>query len=192
RQDGPSRWGAHANRPVLFRQGRRTTREHRLVLSRWGRLLESDQEAPVRTGLVLAWAGRGLEQEALPLTGSLPRQLDDALHKLADDLARPEPPPLVADRKKCVLCGWKAACDQVAAAEGHLSEVSGIGGRRREMLLDLGIDSLSRLAAADPIDLAEALEVHGPQHGEVAAQLVAQARVQRDGVPVRLPEASGA
>jgi uncharacterized protein len=78
RLEGQSRWGAHAYRPVLFRQGRRTTREHRLVLALWGRLLESDQGAPVRSGLVLALAGRGMEQEALPLTGGLPRQLDDA------------------------------------------------------------------------------------------------------------------
>ena len=198
RLEGQSRWGAHAYRPVLFRQGRRTTREHRLVLALWGRLLESDQGAPVRSGLVLAWAGRGMEQEALPLTGGLPRQLDDALLKLADDLARPEPPPLVADRKKCVLCGWKAACDQVAAAEGHLSEVSGIGAKRREMLLELGISRLSDLAASEPEQLAEALAVHGEQHAEMSPQLITQARVQQSGTPLRrepgaaLPELAAA
>jgi uncharacterized protein len=126
-----------------------------------------------------------MEQEALPLTGGLPRQLDDALLKLADDLARPEPPPLVADRKKCVLCGWKAACDQVAAAEGHLSEVSGIGAKRREMLLELGISRLSDLAASEPEQLAEALAVHGEQHAEMAPQLITQARVQQSGTPLR-------
>jgi uncharacterized protein len=139
----------------------------------------------VRNGLVLAWAGQGLAQEALPLSGGLPHQLDDALLKLADDLARPEPPPLVADRKKCVLCGWRIACDQVAAAEGHLSEVSGIGAKRREMLIELGITSLRQLADADPEHLAEALAVHGEQHAEVADQLVTQARVQWQGVPLR-------
>jgi uncharacterized protein len=185
RVEGGSRWGDHSYRPVLFRQGRNTTREHRLVLALWGRLLEQEQQAPVRTGLVLAWAGRALQQEALSLTGSLPRQLDEALLKLAAELASPEPPPLVADRKKCVLCGWRAACDQVAAAEGHLSEVSGIGAKRREMLLEQGIRSLEQLAGADPDALAEALAVHGEQHAEVAEQLVTQARVQRDGTPLR-------
>jgi uncharacterized protein len=183
--NGSSRWGGHAYRPVIFRQGRRTTREHRVVLALWGRLLEAEQQAPVANGLVLAGAGRGLEKETLNLAGSLPRQLDEALQRLAADLERPTPPPLVADRKKCVLCSWRSACDQVAAAEGHLSEVSGIGAKRRDMLLDLGIDRLEQLAAASPEQLAEALLVHGEQHAEVADQLVTQARVQRDGVPLR-------
>jgi uncharacterized protein len=185
RVPGASRWGEHAYRPVLFRQGRRTTREHRLVLALWGRLLAEEQRAPVRTGLVLAGSGGALQQEALPLEGGLPRQLDEALLKLAHDLARPEPPPLVADRKKCVLCGWRGACDQVAAAEGHLSEVSGIGARRREMLLEQGIDRLADLADAEPESLAEALAVHGEQHREVAEELITQARVQRGGLARR-------
>jgi predicted RecB family nuclease len=185
RVKGSSRWGEHAYRPVIFRQGRRTTREHRVVLALWGRLLAQEQQAAVANGLVLSGAGRGLEKETLSLTGSLPRQLDEALERLAGDLARSSPPPLVADRKKCVLCSWRGACDQVAAAEGHLSEVSGIGAKRREMLLGLGVDRLEQLAAAEPEQLAEALLVHGEQHAEVAAQLVTQARVQRDGVPLR-------
>lgn len=192
RVSGSSRWGDHAYRPVLARQGRNTTREHRQLLALWGRLLSVHQDADVPHGLVIAGAGRQLQREQLAIGGGLQRQLDESLLRLQDDLAVSTPPPLTSDRKKCTLCSWRGLCDAEAATEGHLSEVSGIGGRRREMLLDLGIDSLSRLAAADPIDLAEALEVHGPQHGEVAAQLVAQARVQRDGVPVRLPEASGA
>ncbi len=198
RVQGSSRWGGHAYRPVMFRQGRRTTREHRVVLALWGRLLAEEQQAPVANGLVLSGAGRGLEKETLSLTGSLPRQLDEALERLAADLARSAPPPLVADRKKCVLCSWRGACDQVAAAEGHLSEVSGIGAKRREMLLELGVDRLEHLAAAEPEQLAEALLVHGEQHAEVAGQLVTQARVQRDGVPLRrdpsasLPELAAA
>ena len=198
RVNGSSRWGGHAYRPVIFRQGRRTTREHRVVLALWGRLLAEEQQAPVANGLVLAGVGRGLEKETLNLSGSLPRQLDEALQRLAADLERPTPPPLVADRKKCVLCSWRSACDQVAAAEGHLSEVSGIGAKRREMLIDLGVDRLERLAAAEPQQLAEALLVHGEQHAEVADQLVTQARVQRDGEPLRrdpapaLPELAAA
>jgi uncharacterized protein len=51
-------------------------------------------------------------------------------------------------------------------------------------LLELGVDRLDHLAAAEPQQLAEALLVHGEQHAEVAEQLVIQARVQRDGVPL--------
>ena len=185
RVKGESQWGPHSYRPVLFRPGRRTTREHRYVLALWGRLLAEAQQAPVRTALVLSGSGRGLQQETVPLAGSLPRQLDEALERLADDLRRPTPPPLVADRKKCVLCSWKASCDQVAAAEGHLSEVSGIGAKRRDMLMELGIDRLGALAEADPGDLADRLMTYGEQHAEIAPQLVTQAQVQARGEPLR-------
>ena len=185
RVKGSSRWGSHSYRPVLFRPGRRTTREHRYVLALWGRLLAEVQEAPVRTALVLSGSGRGLQQETVPLAGSLPRQLDEALERLAADLRRPTPPPLVADRKKCVLCSWKSSCDQVAAAEGHLSEVSGIGAKRRDMLLELGIDRLTALAQADPSDLADRLMTYGEQHADIAPQLVTQAQVQAKGEPLR-------
>ena len=189
RVPGASRWGAHAYRPVLARQGRRLTREHRLQLALLGRLLAEHQQTPVPQALVVAGAGRLLERETLTLGDGLRRQLDDALEKLAADLARPEPPPLVNDRKKCTLCGWRALCDAEAAAEGHLSEVSGIGGKRRDLLLGLGIGTLSELAARDPQLLAEELAVHGEQHREVAAGLVAQARVQAAAAPRRVDAA---
>jgi uncharacterized protein len=185
RVEAPSRWGAHSYRPVLARQGRRLTREHRVLLALWGRLLAERQRAPVSHGLVLAGADRRLERERLALGAGLQRQLDESLERLALDLGRPEPPPLVSDRKKCTLCSWRGACDRVATAEGHLSEVSGIGGKRRELLLDLGITSLAQLAAADPDRLAEDLAEHGEQHREVAPKLVAQARVQQEGLPRR-------
>ncbi len=188
---GSSRWGDHAYWPVLGRQGRHLTREHRLVLTLWGRLLAERQQAPVPLALAVAGEGRGLQRQRLPLGGGLQRQLDEALERLAGDLGRPEPPPLVADRKKCVLCGWRGPCDQEARRLGHLSEVSGIGGRRRELLLEQGITSLRELAACDPAALAESLAVHGDQHRDIAAQLVAQARVQACGQPERLRPEGG-
>ena len=191
RVDGRSRWGGFAYRPVLARQGRNLTREHRLQLTLWGRLLEVHQQGPVPSALVVGPGDRPLVREQLTLTGSLHRQLDESLERLAADLERTQPPPLVNDRKKCVLCGWRSLCDGVAAEEGHLSEVSGIGGKRRDLLLAEGIGSLAELAAADPERLAEDLAVHGEQHREVAPQLVAQARVQAAGAPVRRPGAVG-
>ncbi len=186
RQPGHSRWGAHAYQPVLARQGHNTTREHRLLLALWGRLLGEHQGEPVRQGLVLAGAGRGQPPERLSLSSGLDRQLEDSLGRLAGDLERSEPPPLINDRRKCSLCSWRGLCDAEATAAGHLSEVSGIGGRRRELLLELGITSLDQLAASDPEHLAERLAVHGEQHRAVAPQLVDQARVQRAGQPRRL------
>ena len=185
RLPGQSRWGEYSYRPVLARQGRRLTREHRLQLALWGRLLAEHQQAAVPEALVVAGGDRRLELETLPLNTGLQRQLEESLERLAQDLERPAPPPLVNDRKKCTLCSWRSLCDAEAAAEGHLSEVSGVGGKRRDLLLDLGVRSLAELAAADPEQLADALAVHGEQHREVAAQLVAQALVQAGGEPRR-------
>lgn len=181
RQSGQSRWGDYRYRPVLARQGRRLTREHRLQLALFARLLSDLQQAPVTHGLALAGAGRRLEKETVALGDSLQRQLDEALRKLAADLERPTPPPLAADRRKCTLCSWRSVCNAEARREGHLSEVSGIGAKRRDMLLELGIDSLKALADADPVALEVQLKHFGEQHGAVAAPLVAQARAQRDG-----------
>jgi predicted RecB family nuclease len=186
RVPGSSGWGGHAYRPVLARQGRNIIREHRLLLALWGRLLAQHQRAAVPHGLVLATGPRGLVQERLALGPSLQGQLDGALEKLAVELQQPGPPPLVNDRRKCALCGWRGLCDAEAKAEGHLSEVSGIGGKRRDLLLELGITSLQELARSDPASLAEQLALHGEQHREVAPQLVAQARVQAAGQPRRL------
>ena len=186
---GASRWGDFAYRPVLARQGRRVTREHRLVLALWGRLLAGHQQAPVPQGLVVAGEGRSLERERLSLGDGLQHQLDQSLERLQADLDLRSPPALVSDRKKCTLCSWRGVCDQEAAASGHLSEVSGIGAKRRELLLELGITNLGELAATNPERLADQLEVHGEQHREIAAQLVAQALVQQSGEPVRLDAA---
>ncbi|MEB3234076.1 MAG: TM0106 family RecB-like putative nuclease [Cyanobacteriota bacterium] len=194
RGPGRSVWGDWTYQPVLARQGYRVTREHRLQLALWGRLLAPLQQAAVSHGVVVAGGGRQLQQERLALGGSLQRQLDESLQRLAADLARSEAPALVADRKKCTLCSWRGLCDGVAAAEGHLSEVSGIGGKRRELLLAQGITTLVELAASDPEELATRLELadpqHGKQHAALAADLVAQARVQAGGAPLRLDPAA--
>jgi uncharacterized protein len=187
----PSRWGGHGYRPVLARMGRRTTREHRLLLALWARLLTRHQGAPVTHALVLSGQGERLIQERLTLSSGLDGQLDDSLSRLEADLRRSEPPPLVNDRKKCTLCSWKQLCDGEAAREGHLSEVSGVGSKRRDMLVEAGVHSLADLASADPARLAAALDIHGEQHREIVPQLVAQARVQALGLPERLLEGDG-
>lgn len=189
RQEGTSQWGPFRYQPVLARQGQHITREHRLVLALWGRLLAERQGAPVDQGLVLGGAG-ARRSEKVNLAGSLASQLDQSLTRLAADLERHEPPPLVSDRKKCTLCSWRDLCDEEARQQGHLSEVSGIGGKRRELLVEAGISSLADLAAADPQRLATTLAAHGEQHREMAPKLVAQALVQQRGQARRLHQGS--
>jgi predicted RecB family nuclease len=191
RVNAPSRWGGHGYRPVLVRQGRRTTREHRLLLALWARLLAEAQAAPVPHGLVLAGQGGRLLQERVAISSALEGQLSDSLGRMAADLRRPAPPPLVNDRKKCTLCAWKPLCDQEATRNGHLSEVSGVGSKRRDLLVQAGVHSLSDLARVDPERLASALAQHGDQHRDMVPELVAQARVQARGEPERLQDGDG-
>ena len=182
RVKGRSRWGEFAYRPVMARQGRRLTREHRLPLALAGRLLNDHQQGAVPAALAVGLeGGHRLAKERLPLNAALDRQLDEALGKLASDLRRPQPPALAADRRKCTLCSWRGLCNAQAVADGHLSEVSGIGAKRRDMLQDLGIDSLQDLASADPDALASQLGRFGEQHAAVASPLVAQALAQFEG-----------
>ncbi len=186
RVNGSSHWGGFAYRPVIARQGRRLTREHRLPLALAGRLLATFQSSEVPEALAVARSGRGLELERLPLGISLHRQLDESLLRLLRDLKRVDPPPLAADRRKCMLCSWRGLCNDVASEQGHLSEVSGIGAKRREMLHEIGVNSLHALAAANPQELGGKLKRFGEQHAAMGASLVSQARVQRDGVVERL------
>ncbi|MAR07854.1 MAG: nuclease [Cyanobium sp. NAT70] len=183
---GHSRWGDFAYQPVVARQGRRLTREHQIPLAFIAHVLAQVQQASVPDMLVVGGGGRRLERQRVGFSAGLKRQLAEALRKLGSDLERSQPPALAADRRKCALCCWRGVCSAEAAKAGHLSEVSGIGAKRREMLLELGIEGLQDLAAADPEQLALRMERFGEQHGEVAHSLVAQAMVQRDGRVQRL------
>lgn len=189
RVKGTSRWGDFAYQPVLARQGRRLTREHQLPLALMGLLLEQEQQGAVPSLLVVGRSGPRLQRERVGWSAGLRKQLADALRKLHQDLERSTPPALAADRRKCTLCSWRGVCNAEAARIGHLSEVSGIGAKRREMLQELGIRSLNDLASAEPQPLAKAMERFGEQHAEVVRSLVAQARCQRNGQAERIADA---
>ncbi len=183
---GESRWGKFAYRPVLARQGRKVTREHRLGLTFSGILLEQLQESKVSSGLLVTKGNQELEIQKISLSVNLQQQLLEVLKKIKADLQKDEPPTLISDRRKCTLCCWKGVCNVEATAEGHLSEVSGIGPKRKQILQELGINKLQELATSNPRDLGQKLFAFGVQHSEIADQIVAQARVQHNGSKERL------
>jgi uncharacterized protein len=183
RQGGQSRLGAFSYQPALLQPGRHGTREHRLTLGFWGLLLEPLLGVPVTQGLLLDPQGG---KERVQLQGSQPRQLSQALERLQQDLENRQAPPLTNDRKKCSLCSWKRSCDEVAEAEGHLSQVSGIGGKRRDLLQQLGVADRAALAGTKPEWLMAQLEKRGEQRPELALELIAQAQVQETGLPQAL------
>ncbi len=184
---GQSCWGNFAYRPVVARQGRRVTREQRLALSLIAALLEPLQEASIKDGLAVSIGINGLDIDRIQIHKGLKRQLLQALLNLQADLERDLTElPLLADRRKCAICSWRGFCNTEAAAKGDLSEISGIGPRRKEMLQTLGIKQIDDLALANPSPLGKKLELLGEQNRDITRQLVAQAKVKCYGYPERL------
>ncbi len=175
---GKSCWGEFAYRPVIARQGRKLTREHRLTLAFSGILLENLQQSKVLEGIAVCKKNSALEIQRIDLNQNLRRQLLESIKNLDDVLMQKNPPSLIADRRKCTVCSWKNLCDAEAAAQGFLSEVHGVGAKRQEILQGLGIETIEDLAKTNPIDLREKLKHYGDQHSAIAVDLVAQAKVQ--------------
>ena len=179
RKPGSSQLGSFSYQPALLQPGRHGTREHRLTLALWGWLLEPVQGISASQGWLINPRG---QRERLNLHGGLNRQMETALTRLQQDLKRRSPPPLTQDRRKCTLCSWRRSCDGVAEAQGELSTVSGIGGKRQELLQELGIADRQALADAPGEWLMEQLESRGVQQPELALELIAQAAVQQSGI----------
>ena len=114
--------------------------------------------------------------------------MQTALTRLQQDLKRRNPPPLTHDRRKCTLCSWRRSCDAVAEAQGELSTVSGIGGKRQELLQELGIADRQALADAPGDWLLRQLEERGIQQPGLATEQIAQEIVQQRGIAEQLQE----
>ncbi len=183
---GKSIWGDFEYRPVLARQGKRFGREHRQTLALTGHLLEQVQGSKVSQGLVISQTIFGLEKENVPINNHLINELEDSLRKLKEDLNKNEPPPLTSDRKKCSICSWRVVCNLEAKQKGHLSEVIGVGAKRKEMLQNIGVKNIKDLANSDVSNLEQSLKKFGEQHGHVAKKLIEQAKVQVDKIPKRI------
>ena len=174
---GTSQWGKFAYQPVIARIGNNVTREHRLALSLAVLLLNNFQKSQVNKAIAISKNGNKFDIENLNLSINLRNKLLESIIKLDNDLKLLEPPPLIKNRKKCSICSWKNLCNDEASSQGHLSEVSGIGAKRMDMLQNLGINNLKDLAIADPIKLANNL---GKIHGNIAQTIVKQAFVQKE------------
>ncbi len=183
---GESQWGKHTYRPVMAKHGRKITKEIRLSLALFGYLLKPFQKTPTREGLIVSLSNQKLQLETLPLNSKLNSQLHESLEKLLIDLRRNTPPPITLNRRKCTLCCWRGACNKEAKSEGLLSEISGVGVHRYELLKQIGINNLSDLASTDTIDLGEKLNAYTPNSLELARDLISQAKAQRDGIEERI------
>ncbi len=183
---GESIWGNFSYQPVLARQGKKVTREHKLILSMNGLLINNLQKYQARKGLILHKENEIIKVEKIRLTNNMNRELIESLLNLEKDIESRTPPPITSNRKKCTICSWKKDCDSVAIKEGYLSEVSGIGAKRELFLKKIGIKNIEALAKIKHYKLKEKLDMLGTQHGDISKQLILQAQSQTTNKIIKL------
>ncbi len=183
---GKSIWGNFSYQPLLARQGKKVTREHRLKLAMAGLLINNLQKYQVQKGLILHNANNNIKIEKIKLTDNMNKELINSLLSLERDLESTNPPPITSNRKKCTICSWRKDCDAIAIKEGHLSEVSGIGPKRELLLKQVGIKSIKELSKIKHYKLKEELERFGPHHGDISRQIILQSQSQITNEVIRI------
>ncbi len=188
--EGQSCWGDFKYRPIIVKQGKNLTQNHRLILTLWSVLLQDLQNAPVNECLAISLKSEKLEIQKLIISSKNKAQLEESIRKVSKTITKDSIPPLTYDRKKCSICSWKKFCDQEALAKGELSEVSGIGAKRKEVLELVGIKNINNLARINPKSLNTRLRSLKKNHGIIAKDLIMQAKSQTSLEPLKLTKSS--
>ena len=183
---GESIWGNYAYQPILARQGKKITREHKLTLAMTSLLVNNLQKFQVQKGLILHKENEVLKVEKIKLSDNINKDLIGSLLNLEKDIESRNPPPITSNRKKCTICSWRKDCDAVAIKEGRLSEVSGIGEKRELLLNKIGINNIEELAKIKHYKLKEKLEVFGTQHGDISKQIILQSQSRSTNRAIKL------
>ena len=183
---GDSIWGNFSYQPILARQGKKITREHKLTLAMTGLLINHLQKYQVQKGLILHKENEVIKVEKIRLSDNINTDLIDSLTNLEKDIESITPPPITSNRKKCTICSWRKDCDSEAVKEGSLSEVSGIGAKRKLLLNKIGINNIEELAKIKPYKLKEKLEIFGTQHGDISKQIILQSQSQSTNRAIKL------
>ncbi len=183
---GESIWGSFSYQPMIARQGKKVTREHRLILAMTSLLINNLQKYQVKKGLILHKENETLKVEKIRLTDNINTELIESLLNLERDIESKTPPPITSNRKKCTICSWRKYCGAIAIKEGHLSEVSGIGAKRELLLNKIAINNIEELAKIKHYKLKEKLDKFGTQHGDISKQLTLQAQSQLTNKAIKL------
>ena len=183
---GESIWGNFAYQPILARQGKKITREHKLTLAMTGLLINNLQKFQVKKGLILHKENEVIKVEKIKLSDNINTDLIGSLLNLEKDIESRNPPPITSNRKKCTICSWRKDCDAVAIKEGRLSEVSGIGAKRELLLNKIGINNIEELAKIKHYKLKEKLEIFGTQHGDISKQIILQSQSRSTNRAIKL------
>ncbi len=184
--NGISKLGKFLYIPVVTKQGKRLTREHKLSLALYAFLLDQFQNTKLEYGLIISLVSNKIEVKKMTLTNQIKSELFQTLKKINKQLYSKNSPSLATDRKKCTICSWKNFCDKIAYEAEDLTEISGIGGKRKKILQEIGIYNLSELSLSNEDNLINKLNSHGDNQIKIIGQLIKQAKVQKKLLPEKV------
>ncbi|MDJ0897353.1 MAG: TM0106 family RecB-like putative nuclease [Xenococcus sp. MO_188.B8] len=166
KQPGKSIFGDWTYIPVNIKLGRRPKPEYKLIAAYHAQIVAAiTGELPPQSTLIL----RQQNDYQINLEYWLPRMYN-IVNDCIEMLVTKQTPEVFISRQRCSLCHWHGYCHNHAKSQQHLSLVPGITPKRYESLLELGLDSLESIAAANQSQMAEKIGK------EIASQLQQQAR----------------
>ncbi len=182
---GKSKWGQYKYLPVVYKLGKKTTKEHLFDLAFSSMLLESFQESKIDKGLVISSFDKKINVEEIYLNKKLRKKVLNVLLSLNECLEG-FMPEITQDRKKCTICSWQKFCDKEAKENGCLTDIDGIGSKTASLLITNGIDNTQTLASYSEKKLGEKLSKFNDQKYEKASVFVKQAQAYISGEPYRI------
>jgi predicted RecB family nuclease len=142
RVDGPSTLGDFHYAPMLFQDGRKVSKEQRLLLELYGLLLFKVQGRMPVFGM--AWHGPNCDCTKLRLSPDLRRA--ERLLQSVKEMGRAESSPMLILNSHCSICEFHQRCHDQAVREENLSLLRGIGEKEIKGYIRKGIFTITQLA----------------------------------------------
>ena len=183
--EGKSKWGNYKYIPVVYKLGRRTTKEHLFDLAFSAIILETFQESKIDKGLVISNFAKNSYIEEINLDAKLRKKVLNIvlIIKKSFEGVIPE---ITEDRKKCSICQWQNFCDKEAKDNGFLNDIDGIGSKTSLLLKNNGISNIQQLASSSEIELGDKLSIFKEQKYEKARKFIKQAESYLTGSPIKI------
>lgn len=151
KQSGASDLGDWFYLPVSIQLGRRPKPEYKILATFYAQLLAVWQgKFPPYAEIVL----RRQNRYQVDLVEWLPR-LHTTIIECLQTLVQRQEPEVFISRQRCNLCHWYDHCYAIAQSQAHLSLVPGVTPSRYESLQAMGVFTVSSLAKANPVAMAE-------------------------------------
>jgi uncharacterized protein len=129
---------------------------------------EEKKEIQIQLGLYRKLLGTNLKAKVFLGTGEVTeigdeadKEVDKFLTGMREVLARPTPPAVRYSESKCEACGYHDVCKGEFKAKGELTLLHGIDSRAASGLEKQGIDSIRKLADADPATIKDVPHLKG-------------------------------